>query len=413
MHLRQTGIRLLAAALAAVLAVPLAGAQETTNDQQVQATDKHELVSKRPVKVVQLFPAATRPDPGAKGAPEMAKNVNQLHQLVDAKKNDEAIALGNQMLADAKATHFDRAAAYQGIGYANFGKHDYAKAAEALQGAINENALPNNDHYQTMFNLAQAQIAANQPDAGIATLSRLVTETKLDKPEYNGIRGRGYFLKKDYANAAQAFEKSLQGAAQPDPNEQQMLFASYYELKQPERAVLLGEQIFKAHPDDKGAMMNLAAAYQQAGKSDKTVALLNDARKRGMLATADDYRKLYVLYMHMPHGENDTIAVINEGLQKGILQPNAEVYTVLAQDYYALGQPAQAIEAYKKADAASTDGEAALNLAKVYNNEGRPAEAKAAAERALQKGVQDQAAARRIVAAGNAGKAAPAAKKKK
>jgi tetratricopeptide (TPR) repeat protein len=61
---------------------------------------------------------------------------------------------------------------------------------------------------------------------------------------------------------------------------------------------------------------------------------------------------------------------------------------VLAEDYYFTNQIPQAIDAYKKADAISTDGEAALNLAKVYNNQGQSAEAKAAAERALQKGVR-------------------------
>jgi tetratricopeptide (TPR) repeat protein len=103
------------------------------------------------------------------------------------------------------------------------------------------------------------------------------------------------------------------------------------------------------------------------------------------------------LYSNIKGRENDSAAVINEGLQKGILQPNAEVYTVLAEDYYFTNQIPQAIEAYKKADAVSTDGEAALNLAKVYNNQGRAAEAKVAAEHALQKGVKQPEEARGII----------------
>jgi tetratricopeptide (TPR) repeat protein len=403
MQLRPSRIFLLSMAIAGVLAAPLVLAQ----DDNVPAVDKHDLVSKRPTKVVQLFPGATRAEPESNSSsPAMVKNINQMHVLVDAKQNDAALALGATMLADPKANHFDKSAAYQGIGYANFGKHDYAKAAEALQSSITENGLPNNDHYQMMFNLAQAQIASNQADAGLATVNRLATETKLDKPEYDSVRGRAYFMKKDYANAAQVLQKSLDAtAAKPDPNEQQMLFAAYYELKQSDKAVKLGEGIMRAHPDDKASMMNLAAAYQQAGQTDKTLALLSDARKRGLLATSDDYRKLIQLYTHVKGGEGETIAIINEGMQKGILQPSAEIYSVMAQDYYATNQVAQAIEAYKKADGVSTDGEAALNLAKVYNNEGRKAEAKAAAQRALSKGVSDQQGARKIVAAGGDGKA--------
>ncbi len=386
----------LTAIIAAALAVPLAHAQDDLGD-EVKSTDKHDLVKKRPVKVVQMYPDATRKDPDIQATPGMAKNIMQMHALVDAKNNDEAIALGEKMLADPKANHFDRAAAYQGIGYANFGKHDYAKTAENLQDCLTENALPNNDHYQTMLNLALAQIAGNQADTGLATLNRLAAETKLDKPEYNGIRGRASFAKKDYASAAQALQKSVDASAKPDQGEQQMLFASYFELKQPERAAKVAQDIVHAHPDDKAAILNLAAVYQQAGQPDKAAAQLDDARKRGLLTDAKDYRGLYVLYSNIKGREKDSIAVINEGLQKGILQPNAEVYTALAEDYYFTNQTALAIDAYRKADAASTDGEAALNLAKVYNNQNQAAEARAAAERALQKGVKNPSEARGII----------------
>ncbi len=409
MHVRRSLKFLGLLAVAGALAAPLALAQ---SDDEVKTTDRHNLVEHKDAKKAALYPNATRAEKPANASSDtMAKNVNKLHALVDAKQNDEAIALATTMVGDPKANHFEKAAAYQAIGYANFGKHDYAKAAEALQAAVTEDALPNDDHFQTMFNLAQAQIASSQIDAGLATLGRLVSETKQDKPEYNGIRGRAYYMKKDYGNAAASLQKSLDGAgAKPDPNEQQMLFAAYYELKQADKAVALGEGILKNHPDDKASMMNLAAAYQQAGQSEKTRALLDDARKRGMLSTANDYRNLIQLYSHVKGGEAETVAIINEGLQKGALQPTADVYSVLAQDYYAMNKPAETIEAYKKADAASSDGEAALNLAKVYNNEGRRAEARAAAQHALSKGVADRQAAQRIIAAG--GDAKPAPKKK-
>ena len=68
------------------------------------------------------------------------------------------------------------------------------------------------------------------------------------------------------------------------------------------------------------------------------------------------------MYSKIKGHENDSIAVVNEGLQKGILQPNEEVYTVIAEDYYFTDRTPQAIDAYKKADAVSTDGEAGVEL---------------------------------------------------
>lgn len=377
-----------------VCVAPVAMAQDDIND----ATGA--LAAKKHIKEAPLFPNATRTEPKQGiSSTDMDQGLTKLLALVNTtKNNDEAIAAGEKIAASRDANHYDRAIAYQAIGYAYLNKRDPAKGVEYLQKSLAENALSNNEYYLMMLQVAKSQIAADQSDAGLATLDRVIAETKQDKPEYNAIRGRLFYGKKDYASAAQAFQKAIDASpTQSDPGLQQMLLGCYIELKQPERAEKIVEDIASAHPDDKAAIMNLASIYQQTGKSDKSAAVLDDARKRGLLTDANDYRKLYVLYSNIKGREKDSIGVINEGLQKGILQPNKEVYTVLADDYYFTNQFPQAIDAYRKADAASTDGEAALNLAKVYNNQGQAGEAKTAAERALQKGVKKPEEARAII----------------
>ena len=346
-----------------------------------------------------LFPKATRLDPSiGVSSTDMDEAISKLLAVVNANKNnDQAIEMGQKIVGSHDANRYDRAIAEQAIGYAYLNKGDRAKGVEYLQKSLAEDVLPNNEYYPLMLQIAKAQIGAGQTDAGLATLDRVVAETKEDKPEYNGIRGRVYYSKKDYANAALTLQKVLDSAAQPDPSVQQMLLSSYVELKQPDRAEKVGEDIVHAHPGDKTAIMNLAAIYQQVGQPSKTIALLDDARKRGLLTDAADYRKLYVLYSNIKGHENESAAVIDEGLQKGILQPNEEVYTVLAEDYYFTDQIPQALDAYRKADAVSSDGEAELNVAKILNNQGKAAEAKAAAVRALQKGIKHPADAHGII----------------
>jgi tetratricopeptide (TPR) repeat protein len=395
---RLSQVYVLSAVIAA-LAAPLVSAQEEyADDPSIKTSDKHDLVKKRPVKVVQLFPNATRHEPGIMPTPEMGKDIMQLHTLVDANSNEEAIALGEKMLASPKANHFDRAVAFQGLGYAYFKKGDYAKAAENLQSCLAENAFSNNDQYPTMLNLAQAQINAGQGDAGLATLDRLVNETKLDKPEYNAVRGRVYYTQKNYAAAAQALQKAVDSAPQPDDKVTQLLMLSYFQAKQPERAEKVAQDLLQKHPGDKDLILNLASIYGQAGQNDKAAAMLEDARSRGMLSDANDYRRLYVIYANLPGKEAKTIAVINDGMQKGILKPNAEVYATLAQSYYATNQPAQTIDAYRHADSLSTDGEAGLNLARVLFNERRFPEARTAAQQAQQKGLKKPEDAKMLLA---------------
>ena len=397
MHMsRFTQLFLLTAVITVI--APLAFAQEYTNDQAVQTSDKHDLVKKRSEKVVQLYPNATRKDARVMPSAAMGKNIAQMHTLVDAKSNEEAIALGEKMLADPQANHFDRAVAYQGIGYAYFNKADHAKAAENLQNCLSENALSNNDQYSTMLNLMQAQINAGQGAAGLATLDRLVSETRRDKPEYNALRGRAYFKQKNYPAAAQALQKTVDAAAAPDDNDLQMLMASYFQLKQPERAEKIALDMLHKHPGDKNLILNLASIYGQAGQNDKAAAMLEDARSRGLLTDANDYRKLYVIYSNLPGKETQTIAVINDGMQKQILKPSAEAYTKLAESYYALKQTEQTIDAYRRADSLSTDGQAGMNLARVLFNEARYPEARRAAQQAQQKGLKRPEDAKALLA---------------
>jgi tetratricopeptide (TPR) repeat protein len=253
-----------------------------------------------------------------------------------------------------------------------------------------------------MLKLARTQIAAGQADAGLATLDRMIAQTRADPPEYEGIRGRVYYERKDYGRAAIALKKAADASANADPVVQQMLLASYLELKQPDQAVRVGEDLVRSHPDDETILINLASVYQQTRQPEKTVALLDDARRRGVLHSAEVYRNLYLLYANQKGHEADSAAVIEDGLRKGILQPDRELYVVLAQDYYAGHRMPEAIDAYRKADAVSSDGNAALNLARIYSNEGRMAEAREAAKVALRKGVARSGEAHSIIAIANA-----------
>ena len=131
---------------------------------------------------------------------------------------------------------------------------------------------------------------------------------------------------------------------------------------------------------------------------DESVVLLGEAQKKGLLTTKDEYRSLYVSYINADR-DKDAVKVIEDGVAKGIIQPSPE----LAKDYMVLGQKAfyneddaTAIEMYKRAMPMAGDGEAALNLAKLYAAAGKNAEARAAAQQALEKGVKDTAGAKKL-----------------
>jgi predicted Zn-dependent protease len=182
--------------------------------------------------------------------------------------------------------------------------------------------------------------------------------------------------------------QAIAGSDKPQPSWSQILMASYFEMDQPKEAARIAEQLLAQNPDDKGMLMNLSSIYLQADMYDKAVEVLDGARARGMLTTDRDYQQLYRVYLNMDGKEREAIAVMKEGLDKGILQPSHDVYSLMGQAYYFSDQIPQAIEAYREASKHATSGDTALNLARILYNEEKYAEGKVAANEALQKGLK-------------------------
>src|SRR3546814_14156746 len=111
-------------------------------------------------------------------------------------------------------------------------------------------------------------------------------------------------------------------------------------------------------------------------------------RAKGQLTEDRGYRNLFALYLNSEGREKEGIAVIKEGMEKGVIKPDYQTYVALGQAYYFTDQPAQAIENYRKAAPLAPDGATYLNLARVLWGEGRLGEAKHDAPTALEKGVQ-------------------------
>jgi tetratricopeptide (TPR) repeat protein len=258
----------------------------------------------------------------------------------------------------------------------------------ALEKAIESNGLPNDTHYQLMYQLAQMQLAEEQYEVAVKTLDRFMTETKSTKPEHLAMRGNALYRLERYDEAAAVLKQAIATSDKPQSSWHQLLMATYFDQDKPLEAAKIAEELAAKNPKDKAMLMNLAAIYAQADQYDRAIEVLERARGQGLLNEERDYRQLYALYLNADGKEGQGIAVINEGLEKGILKPNAEVYIALGQAYYFTDKIKESIEAYRKALPYAKDGEPALNLARVLTNEEDFAGAKAAAQEAMKKGVK-------------------------
>ena len=311
-----------------------------------------------------LYPNATRTAPDAKSSGKMIKNLQALQEQFEKQDMAGVMAKAEEIAAMPAANAYDKSFAYSLAGNAAADLDDQAKAAEYFGKAVEANGLANDSHYNTMFNQSVIQFGLEKYADALATVDRFLAETKSEKPEHQSFRAG--------------------------------ILAN---LGRNDEAAAIYRDLIAKNPTDKRILMNAVAALQNADKFEQANVLLEDAYKRGMLTEARELRALYIGYMNASRWE-DTQKVIDAGMAKGVLQPGPELardYQVLAQNAYADDKIALAVDLYGKAAPMAADGEAYLNLAKVLEYSGKKAEAKAAAQKALDKGVKKPEEAKGIL----------------
>jgi tetratricopeptide (TPR) repeat protein len=343
------------------------------------------------------YPNATRQEPEARASAKIGKQLEKLFDAYNAQDAATVLPLADQIIANESANAYERAIAARLAG-ASLLNQDNARALGYMQRAVEFNGLNNNEHFESMLLVAQLQLQEQKYAESLATIDKFLAETRSQQPEHLVVKGNALYRLQRYPEAAAALKQAVETSPQPDPQWLQLLMGAYADMGQPAEASKVAESLAGKNPNDKQTQMNLASIYMESGQDDKAVAILEKLRAGGQLDGENDYRNLYAMYIN---GEKykEGIAVINEGLEKGLLKPDFATYNALAQAYWFSDQSAQAIEAYKKAAPLAPNGETYLNLARALSNEGRAGEAKEAAKQALAKGVAKPEDANRIIGA--------------
>jgi len=396
---RRTVLAATVAAVLALGAITQASAQSATERAAKRRAEREAGSQQSAPKVEEKYPLATR-KPEAKPS---SKGGAKLQKMIKAYSEDqapEARAMADEIIANSASNAYDRAFAAQMGGQIAYEASDNAAAMDYWKKALQFDGLDNNSHYQVMLNVVQMQVEDEKYAEALATIDRLVKETNSQAPAVLVQKGNVLYRLERYPEAITVLKQAL--AANPEgatlTNAQQLLMATYSDSEQPGEAVKLAEQIAAKTPNDRTSQLNLANTYYQVDQYDKASALLEKLRAAGQLTQEKEYKLLVATYSQMDGKEKQVIAVVNDGMQKGILKPDFNSYIALAQAYYYSEQIAPAIEAYRKAAPLDKDGDTYLNLARLLWQENRIPEAKEAAKQAIAKGLKKPEDAKKILA---------------
>jgi tetratricopeptide (TPR) repeat protein len=142
----------------------------------------------------------------------------------------------------------------------------------------------------------------------------------------------------------------------------------------------------------------------QAKKNDQAIQMLEKARASGSLSE-ENYVTLSKLYL-ITAQSSDTpkpdamkaAAVLQDGMSKGVVKANADNYMLIGEANEMADNPKAAEDAYSKANATATDGEAAMRGGHLLLIDGKYSQARSLIQQAIQKGVKHKGTAYMLLA---------------
>ena len=397
----------LAAALAALLlSLPVDDAQAastyTSRGQKpvVEGEAEQEDKSDKGDAEKAQYPNATRAEPAKAKPGKLQAKLQKAYELLEKDKFAEVIERADEIIADPKATPYEKGHAAYVAGYAaiDLGEPDYTKAIKYLTQAIDSDQMTNNTHFTLLFQVAQMLMSDEKYAESLVMTDRYLAESKSNDPKAYALRGNSLYRLDKFQEAIVALKQAIEPGKEADKAVIDMLTASYFETNQYAEAAALAEAQAAKRPDDKRAQLDLAVIYVNADQPAKAAAVFERLRAVGKLTDSSDYEQGAKILSQITGREKDAAALMIEGLDKGVLKPTAQIYSLLGQSYYYAGDMGQAITAWEKGAPLAKDGELYLNLAKANAEEDRFAAAKAAAEQGIARGVKHPGDAWTVIA---------------
>ncbi|HTV85487.1 MAG TPA: tetratricopeptide repeat protein [Dyella sp.] len=362
-------------------------------------------------KAATLYPNATRKAP--KNDLTNAKEAKALQEgLTAANAGDLAKATPLlQPLIDSSKSKYAQAKALQGLAFAHAKNNDVKTATDMIQRALALDSLDNDDYFQMELQLANFYLVNQQFQQTIDTLEKWRADGHSDNVDSHGWEGEAYYGLKKYPEAiAQIKQAQAMNGGKSEPNWDEVLLQSYNATGQKDLATQIAQKQLSTDSSNPVAFENNVNLLVQTQKYPEAMSLLEKGRTQGLLKDKQEYVILAKLHMMAAQQADDpkpdsdkAIAVLKEGISKGVVPDDAESNELLGDAAFNGGDYDTAIAAYKKAIPDAKTGEIYVKagLAQLENN--NYTDAKQLIQQGINKGVQHKGRAYMDLAQANIG----------
>jgi tetratricopeptide (TPR) repeat protein len=390
------GFALLLTSVAPLATAQMAG--ERCNDIQMLAgkcdQQKQKEKQDKSAKHETKFPNATRKEPA--DTTVTSREAKALNEGLEAANSGDAATAGKdlQPIVDGNAKPYAKSMALLGLAQVKYRAGDTKGAIALLKQALDSNELNNDSYFQGLETLAQMYIANEDYSNALATLDSWMKQSGAQSADVYALQGNAYYRLQKYPEAVAAIEKAKALTDKPQSSWDQIEMASYFAMDKYDDAAKLAEAALAKDPNNSTLLQNVIAIYNNSHQDKKALALLERARANGQIKDATGYLNMAKMYDNLGQNSDDpkasavkAVAVLKEGMDKGIVQPGYDSYKLLGDSYAIAHDYDNAVAAYTKAAPDAKTGEVDFLRGQMLARSGKQdKEAQAALKQALAKG---------------------------
>ena len=296
--------------------------------------------------------------------PHVARSFSEVRGHLEAERYAEAEA----ELADVKPkTPSERAQTARLRGYVFYGLQRNDEAIEALRAALAEpEALAPADRADVLFQIAQIQAGERRWRDAIATLDEWFRT--VERPNSVGyfLLALSYYQLEDPESALLPAKKAVEIAKQPQQAWLQLLLAIQLTRKDYPAAQGVLDRLLAQHPEvGKDYWLQLSALYGVTGDSDRARGVMELAHRKGLLTQDPDLLRL--LQLQLAGGMPWRAAqVFEREMAEGRLEGNPQALELLGISWILARDPSRAEAPLARAAELAERGDLYVRLAQIH-----------------------------------------------
>lgn len=306
------------------------------------------------------------------------------HKLLGEGKYDEALAILDRMKERKRTNPHERALVWQTYGYVYSSMDEYAKAADAFEECLAQDALPEQAALDTRYNLAQIYVLLEQHDKAIPIFLDWFQRAKNPSATAHYMLAMAYVQADQYEKALPYAKEAVARAKTPKESWLQLVVSLLFADKNYHDAAPFLEQLVEDFPK-KTYWLQLSAVYSQLGEDKKALAIMELAYKQGLLTEGSELKNLAQLYLtnQIP---DEAAEILEAGLEDGKIESTSENWELLANSLLYARDRRRSTAAMERAAQLADGGDLYVRLAHTWLEEWEWQKAIEALNAAFQKG---------------------------